>query len=553
MEGSSNIKDIIAARWVDAAPDVQATIALRAVFRTLPLLMLYSETLRKTSTPVAPFGFLPEDNRKAHLLSLLQTYSLAALQVQRKLPLESYSLANYHLFNSIFQIYSSGLEFASHVRYKTQIAFYSDSPQTKDLLSSNNLVCSILESTACLLYPLEREFSELVPELESAVQVAELAAEASALYSEAAVLARQFVAMGDYTSATVAAAIAHSLHLEGGFAYYAEAISAVATNLGQPPALVNFVDAAKTAAVAFTAVLRELEAGNLAGFSAALATAMTAAASYEVARVATLPFYEHIEFDIYLEPDSRIYESVQIVHREDFALAAAAAFRQVATAAARAADSIAAAAQDRSGYDAARYDADVFRSACDAIDPHLAHAAKAFNETLICSARLVLAFSAYEGALRWSQRWREEYITGDAYWRTEGAILEALAAHSEHNLRDLNESFIQSLMEDLKFIDQFSCSELRTREIWLPAEVNGYSSPELCRRYVGIAIWKELWVIFKREALAIEPGTQLWLDWCDDLFAGNSRYMTNLEAVLKSPCTPQFSNKATSNALAELV
>lgn len=546
MEGYQDIEKMVDDRLADAATDVRTAIATRAIFRTLPLLMLYSETLRNSPTPVEAFGFWPEEHRKTYLLAFMQTYSVIALLAQRELPVKHLALSSYELCLPIVEIFESSWAYIEGESYAEQEYFAGRTSTYKGLVLSLRSIRKIFKSLPPLLRPIYNEFVDVKREAEALEPVTRLAAQLATLYSEAASSARQFSSEGDFTSAIIAAAKDHSAQLVKRFTFFSETASTVAISLDQSQPLIIFSSAAKAAAEAFVAVGRELELGNLDAFASALTVAMARTEIYEAARIGTIPFYDHIAVDFFLAPDTEKYKAVQLSCREDFAAGIKAALSHIAICAERAAEACQTAAIDSDSYESAIIAFEGFASACDAIDQRIFSTAS-FNFIFIQSRNLVWDFYTHQEALQCLRCLNDASFNKDICDASSKVIAATKTAYCAHDLPDLDYCFSQSLLADLDFISEFSCSELSAQKIWITPVATADIGAELERRLpIGLAIWQELWANFQRDALAIAPEAQSWLDWCNKVFAGDPAPEQPMQELLKYSCAaPKPAHDAT--------
>lgn len=537
-------------------PAAGIVIAIRAALRTLPLLMFYSDTRYESAYPTKPFGFWPDAAIQRHLKALLHAQGLNIFLAHEDFLFYRTALEAEDLLKSALKSIAESirdLEITCRAIEENMESY----PYAQDVahLASNELIIKSIGGVRSIIFALHKENSQRVSEIrvtEHAQLLArkaeafndcmkDLAAKAAGLYTDAAAHVKQNTVKGIEVERErrVNVAMADAAHVAKRFRRYAELASGIAPEFDNDIALVNFANAANVASDAFDVVEKELKAGDLGAFTAAIPIAFATAENYENSRIAILPFYEKIPWDLYVDVDSVKYESVQFIYDEDLISVVV----DLVFSTAEKVTSAFAAITDGKDDPGVMTALDEFNSACAEYEYRLAISERIFGAANNASDDFFSALQSYEDAhkakLMNADKSAEIDIEKDIYNRISSSIISSreaceaeVGAYSKYDTNDISIIFNRSLLSDIEFAKYSFTGKLMTQQLWMLPD------PELetIRQFYlnGRSTWQHLWLTFKREALIVAPYLNAWLDWYDDLFSGNSFDIKTLNGLLES-------------------
>jgi|GEM_PF-6261888 len=534
-------------------PDVLGGIAARSALRVLPLLVLYSETEHKFNFPIVAFGYWPESERKFYLLSLMRAQGLTLFLTGGNFAASEIFSAYAEVLGGIQTAFDLARDDAASACgvAKSQTNSIASYARGSAFLSSNYLIYKVIESACSSLLAVDRRYGYLWQTAFSTKRVAHFSTNAAKVFAEAVVAAKEYVAIHNFNSERMEAINTASLvaaHAAKRFARCAEYASDAAIAIGETADVVMLIDAARGASNAFDVVASEAGAANIGNFSAAVPVAMSAAELYEQARVAVLSLSAVINIDLYVDVSSKDYELAELVWRDDFVNDAVT---KVISGAESMVSALASVAADTENYNSIQAEFDIFYQSHSKLKENLYSVASIFNSAIEAGLHVCNGFADHEKILEELSVFGKDEFDQEMYSLTlatieyaDSACRSDIAAYSSHNTSGIKTLFRQSLLADIDFIGNSTLSQLLAQNIWLLKKADTDSVNENINNQINfldaITAWEKLWLVFKRDALALGSEFKPWLDFYDDIFLGKDMDMQRLEKLLMAAFNPNL-------------
>lgn len=520
------------------APAACLAIALRASLRALPLLLLRSSSEKKLGVSIKPFDYWSDDQITPYLLATLSAQGLAMRLLRPCSP--EYATAVGPVFEQLKKaIYkaSSSLDSARRRAYSNEYLFPDTCGRayTASTFCAGAVIGSIytnLESAGDLQSNFERA-------AEKREKLTEYAKDVDALYAQltAAEKAAKENNFAEEKTKVTAFAINETNTLSKRFTRHADTIAHILT-VNQNDALKEFHVAAQAAAEAFQVVCDSLSLPIDERLPLTLENALSAAARYEDARIATLHLGQEINFDLFIEAPHRSFtllktlllNPTELVAKINSCILCAEKIKEGFSGAIQAphAQNLLA---DFEEYDCAFSGFDEFIGF--ALQPDGSELSSALASLYYFSSPAKL--SDIRDADTWTYDSHIAASSVEAISYTLAGFHVDVKGFSKYDIYPFRELSLAAVLNDLDFLKQGSIHQLFTRRLWSPPSPTHAAyehSPPASLYSNATTLWHVLWKDLKRDAASVEPSLHPWLNWYDGLFMRGAMDLPLLEALI---------------------
>ena len=307
MDWAQEIDQNLREKFAGLAPANCVALALRASLRALPLLMLHSSNDKQPRVTIKPFGYWSDTDIQQNVLATLSAHGLA-IRLLAPCPTH-YVNAISPVFKHVEKIVynaSGSLDFARRRAYSNEY-FYSDAcgrAYTDSVFCAGAVIAGIYTNLECVGF-LQSNFEAAA---EKKAKIKAYAKEVRALHTRLIDASNTALKNGftEENAVVTAFAIDEAKRLSKRFTLYVDIIS---HQLGDNSnsKLKELLETAQAAARAFHEVCGNTLVLADQGFLMKLNEALCAAARYEDARMAMLPFGDAIDTDFYVEAPQHAY------------------------------------------------------------------------------------------------------------------------------------------------------------------------------------------------------------------------------------------------------
>lgn len=546
MSMDQNIYETLEEKFTGLAPANCIALALRASLRALPLLMLHSSSDKQPRVTIKPFGYWSDTDIQENLLATLSAHGLA-IRLLAPCPTH-YVNAVSPIFEHVKKIVykaSDTLDFSCKRAYSNEYLF-SDACG-RGYTASTVCASAVIASIYTNLQSIGLLQSNFETAAEKKVKVKAYAKEFHALRTRLINASRAASKnnFAEENAVVTAFTINEAKRLSQRFTLYVDIIS---HRLGDNSnsKLKELLETAQAAARAFHSVCESTLVLADQGFLMKLSEALDAAARYEDARMAMLPFGDEIDTDFYVEAPQHAYALLKALLVEPSELVA------------KVNHCIKSATHLIEGFDDAiqapqmlDFSAafDNYDTAYRMLDEFIGFALKPDSSELSASLAALYQFSTPAKLSDIRDADIETYSSDIAYYAIDaiGHMISGchanLEVYSKYDIYTFRELSLEAVLSDLDFLNKRSLHELFTRRLWSPPlstnAINELTATQSL--YPGATkLWQMLWNDFKRDALAVDSGLSSWLDWYDGLFFRGATNIPALDTLIKTSYPQQY-------------